>query len=45
MMLAKAYLNSEQYDLCEQICTYMNKIFPNDTSAQIVSLIKNNKKK
>jgi len=38
MMLAKAYLNSEQYDLCEQVSTYMNKTFPNDNSVQIVSL-------
>ncbi|CAF0759693.1 unnamed protein product [Adineta ricciae] len=36
MMLAKAYLNSEQYDLCEQICNYMNKSFPNDNSVQIM---------
>jgi hypothetical protein len=38
-MLAKAYLNSEQYDLCEQVSTYMNKTFPNDNSVQIVSLL------
>ncbi|CAF0901528.1 unnamed protein product [Adineta steineri] len=36
MMLAKAYLNSEQYELCEQICTYMIKTFPNDNSVQIM---------
>ncbi|CAF4493574.1 unnamed protein product [Rotaria sp. Silwood2] len=36
MMLAKAYLNSEQYELCEQICTYMSKTFPNDNSVQIM---------
>jgi hypothetical protein len=41
MMLANAYLNSEQYELCEQICTYMNKTFPNDNSVQIVSLLHN----
>jgi len=41
MMLAKAYLNSEQYDLCEQVSTYMNKTFPNDNSVQIVSLFSN----
>jgi hypothetical protein len=45
MMLAKAYLNSEQYDLCEQVCTYMNKTFPNDNSVQIVSIFFNIKKK
>jgi len=39
MMLAKAYLNSEQHDLCEQVCTYMNKTFPNDNSVQIVSYL------
>ncbi len=41
MMLANAYLNSEQFELCEQICTYMNKTFPNDNSVQIVSLLHN----
>ncbi len=39
MMLANAYLNSEQYDQCEQVCTYMNRTFPNDTTVQIVSII------
>ena len=38
MMLAKSYLNSEQNDLCEQVCTYMNRTFPNDNSVQIVSI-------
>ena len=42
MMLANAYLNSEQFDLCEQICTYMTKTFPNDNSVQIVSLLQEN---
>ncbi|CAF3341023.1 unnamed protein product [Rotaria sp. Silwood1] len=37
MMLTKAYLNSEQYESCEQICTYMNKTFPNDNSVQIMT--------
>lgn len=37
MMMAKAYLNSEQYELCEQVCTYMSKTFPNDNTVQIVS--------
>ncbi|CAF4863322.1 unnamed protein product, partial [Rotaria socialis] len=36
MMLSKAYLNSEQYELCEQSCTYMSKTFPNDISVQIM---------
>lgn len=38
MMLAKAYLNSEQYELCEQVCTYMSRTFPNDNTVQIVSV-------
>ena len=37
MMMANAYLNSEQYELCEQVCTYMSKTFPNDNTVQIVS--------
>lgn len=37
MMMAKAYLNSEQYELCEQVCTYMSRTFPNDNTVQIVS--------
>ncbi len=45
MMLANAYLNSEQFELCEQICTYMNKTFPNDNSVQIVSHFLNVHKK
>lgn len=44
MMLAKAFLNSEQYESCEQICTYMSKTFPNDNSVQIVSFSLTKKK-
>lgn len=39
MMLTKAYLNSEQYDQCEQICNYMNKTFPNDITVQTVGFL------
>ena len=39
MMLAKAYLDSEQYEQCEQTCTYMNKTFPNDNTVQIVGVL------
>ena len=36
MTLAEAYLTSEQFEPCEQICTYLSKTFPNDNSVQLV---------
>jgi hypothetical protein len=38
-MLANAYLESEDYDSCDQTCNYMSKTFPNENSVQMVSFI------
>ncbi|CAF0992440.1 unnamed protein product [Didymodactylos carnosus] len=36
MMLAEAYLYSENMEQCEQVCVYMTKTFPNDISVKIM---------